>query len=190
MKLLSALLRIICGVNSIVGKSVSWLSLGIVVTCFTVVVLRYLFSISFIWMQDLYVWLNGAMFTGVAAYALFRDDHVRVDIFYGEASKKKKAIADMIGVVVFLLPFMWVVLAYSMTFVSRSWKYMEASANVGGMPGLFVLKSFIILFAVLVALQGVAMLIRSLFVLVGREDLLPANYSYEAAEKHTPEEAV
>ena len=52
--------------------------LGIVLLCFTVVVQRYVFAISHVWMQDLYIWLNGAMFTAVAGFALLRDDHVRV----------------------------------------------------------------------------------------------------------------
>lgn len=186
MKLLSALLRIICGVNAIIGKTFSWFSLGIVVVCFAVVVLRYVFALSFVWMQDLYVWLNGAMFTAVAAYALFNDEHVRVDIFYSKMSLKKRALADFVGAVVFLLPFTWIVWTYAFPFVMRSWKYLEPSANYGGMPGLFVLKSFILLFAGLIALQGLAMAIRSLMILGGREDLIPDTYKYETkSEEHS-----
>ena len=86
------------------------------------------------------------MFTGVAGFALLRDDHVRVDIFYRPASIRWKAIADLIGVVLFLLPFMIVVFIYALPYVERSWRLYEGSANVGGMPGLFVLKSFILVF--------------------------------------------
>ncbi|MCD8512755.1 MAG: hypothetical protein LRY63_04730 [Nitrincola sp.] len=59
MKLLSLLIRFICRINIILGHFFSWFSLGIVLVCFTVVVLRYFFSTGFVWMQDLYVWLNG-----------------------------------------------------------------------------------------------------------------------------------
>lgn len=183
LRILAALMRLINGLNKIIGKSFSWLSLGVVLVCFSVVVERYLFGNTRLWAQDLYVWLNGAMFTAVASYALFRGDHVRVDIFYRAASMRRKAIADLVGVVAFLLPFMYVVYEYCLPFVRRSWRLFEHSANVGGMPGLFILKSFILVFALLVALQGIAMAIRSVLVLADRKDLIPADYQYET---HAP----
>jgi len=180
LAMLAALMNVINSINKIIGKVFSWLSLGIVLVCFWVVVERYAFGSTRLWAQDLYVWLNGAMFTAVAAFALFRGDHVRVDIFYRGASDRGKAIADLVGVLVFLLPFMYVVYAFSLTFVQRSWRLYEASANVGGMPGLFVLKSFILVFTLLIGLQGISMLIRSILVLRHRDDLIPPDYRYEA----------
>lgn len=177
---LAGLMRLINGINKVVGKVFSWLALGIVLVCFWVVFERYVLGTTKLWAQDLYVWLNGAMFTAVAAFALFRGDHVRVDIFYRPASTRFKAIADLIGVCIFLLPFMAVVYIYGMPFVQRSWRLLENSANVGGMPGLYILKSFIIVFAVLVTLQGLAMAIRSLLVLGNREDLIPVDFKYNA----------
>ena len=73
MRFLAAIARVICAVNLVIGNLFSWLALGIVLVCFTVVVQRYVFAISFVWMQDLYIWLNGAMFTAVAGFALLRD---------------------------------------------------------------------------------------------------------------------
>ncbi|OCW57379.1 TRAP transporter small permease subunit [Hoeflea olei] len=178
MRFLAWVASLICAVNLLIGRSFSWLALAIVVVCFTVVVQRYLFSVSHLWMQDLYVWLNGAMFMAVAGFALLRDDHVRVDIFYRPAGIRTRAIADLIGVVLFLLPFTWVVYTYSLPFVIRSWGYREASANVGGMPGLYILKSFILAFAALIALQGIAMAIRSVLVLSGNSELVPESIRY------------
>ncbi|MBS3847122.1 TRAP transporter small permease subunit [Devosia sp. J2-20] len=178
MQLLAWIVRGISTINRVAGETLSWLALACVLVCFTVVVQRYVFSTSVLWMQDLYVWLSGAMFTGVAGFALLRDDHVRVDIFYRPASTRWKAIADLFGVVVFLLPFIYVVLTYGWPAIARSWSYQEASGNVGGMPGLFVLKSFIIVFAVLVGLQGIAMACRAILVLTGQQDLLPAHLRY------------
>ena len=191
MNILGRIAAIICAINTVVGTILSWLSVGIVLVCFTVVVQRYVFAVSHVWMQDLYIWLNGAMFTGVAGFALLRDNHVRVDIFYRPAAPKKKAVIDLIGVVLFLLPSMYVVWIYALPFVQRSWRYGEGSANVGGMPGLFVLKTFILAFAVLIALQGVAMILRSILMLSGREDLVPARLRYGRGEDPThPTEAV
>lgn len=180
VRALALIVRLISGLNALVGNVFSWLSLAIVVVCFTVVVQRYVFSTSFVWMQDLYVWLNGAMFTAVAGFALLRNDHVRVDIFYRPATKRRKAMVDLLGVFLFLLPFTYVVANYSWTFVARSWRLYESSANVGGMPGLFILKSFIIGFAALLALQGLAMAARAVLVLADREDLLPPHLRYES----------
>lgn len=179
MRFLAMIVRAISGVNAFFGHAFSWLSLGIVGVCFSVVVLRYVFATSFVWLQDFYIWLNGAMFTAVAGFALMRGDHVRVDIFYRPAKRKTKALVDLGGALFFLLPFCAVVYAYSMPFVIRAWGYHEASANVGGMPGLFILKSFIILFVALLGLQGIAMICKSVLVLAGRDDLLPPDQRYE-----------
>lgn len=175
----AAIMRAINGFNRSIGQIFSWLSLAMVLVCFAVVVERYVFSSTRLWMQDLYVWLNGAMFTAVAAFALYRNEHVRVDIFYRPASPRRKAIADLVGVCVFLLPFLYVTYSVALPFVTRSWKLFEGSANVGGMPGLFILKTFLLIFAVTMALQGVSMAIRSILVLRGRDDLIPADYAYE-----------
>jgi TRAP-type mannitol/chloroaromatic compound transport system permease small subunit len=182
VRVLADFVRAVSAVNRWVGLVLSWLSLAVVIVCFTVVVQRYLFHTSFVWMQDLYVWLSGAMFTGVAGFAFLRDDHVRVDIFYRPWSIRRKAIADLVGVVIFLLPFVTVIGTYSWTFVARSWHLHEGSANVGGMPGLFVLKTFILIFCALVGLQGLAWAARSILVLRGVEDLLPPKLRYPTAE--------
>jgi TRAP-type mannitol/chloroaromatic compound transport system permease small subunit len=185
LQLLVLFIRAVSGLNRIVGMTLSWLALATVLVCFTVVVQRYAFRTSFVWMQDLYVWLSGAMFTGVAGFALLRDDHVRVDIFYRPLSVRGKAIADLIGVSVFLLPFVGVVATYGWEFVARSWRLQEASANFGGMPGLFILKSFILVFCALVGLQGLAWAARSILVLAGREELLPERLRYRREEQTT-----
>ena len=179
MQSLAFVMRAINGLNRLVGSVFSWVALAIVAVCFWVVVERYVFQNTRLWMQDLYPWLNGVMCMAVAGFALYRNDHVRVDIYYRTASNRRKALLDLIGVAIFLLPFAWVVWTYSFTFVERSWGLREGSANPGGMPGLFVLKSFILVFAALIALQGVAMAIRSVLILRGRDDLVPDDYRYK-----------
>lgn len=179
MTALATVMTAINALNRWVGNIFMWLSVAIVVVCFWVVVERYVFSTTRLWMQDLYPWLNGVMFTAVAGYGLYRNDHVRVDIFFRPASTLRKAWMDLAGVCVFLMPFAAVVWIYSYTFVMRSVGLLEASANPGGMPGLFVLKSFILIFAALIGLQGVAMAIRSILIIAGREELVPADFRYQ-----------
>lgn len=67
MAYLAILMRVINRINIIVGHTFSWLAVGIFAVCFWVVIERYFFGNTRLWMQDLYVWMNGAMFTAVAA---------------------------------------------------------------------------------------------------------------------------
>lgn len=188
LEFMAFIMRTINALNREMGRVFSWLALAIVMVCFAVVVERYLFNNTRLWAQDLYVWLNGFMFTAVAGFALLRDDHVRVDIFYRPGTIRHKAICDAIGVLLFLFPFMFVVIYYGLPFVQRSWRILENSANIGGMPGLYVLKTFILVFGVLMILQGIAMLIRSILVLKNRDDLIPANYRYLTQAQATGKE--
>lgn len=91
MRALAHYVSFISAINGLIGRLFSWLSLAIVLVCFTVVIQRYLFSTTQIWMQDLYVWLSGALFMAMSAPALASDQHVRVDIFYRRASLRQKA---------------------------------------------------------------------------------------------------
>ncbi|MDO4904116.1 MAG: TRAP transporter small permease subunit [Lautropia sp.] len=179
MRAVALYVTLVSAVTGVIGRLLSWLSLGIVLVCFTVVVLRYWFNTSFIWLQDLYVWLSGAMFMGVSAYALMRDDHVRVDIFYRRASLRSKAWLDLFGVLVCLLPFCFLIWTYAWPYVVRSWRLTEGSPNAGGLEGFFILKGFILLFVIMTALQGLAMAGRSLLVLGGRQNLLPEHLRYK-----------
>jgi TRAP-type mannitol/chloroaromatic compound transport system permease small subunit len=178
MKSLAFAVRLCCLLNRFLGQVFSWLTLGIVLVCFTVVVMRYVFSTGSVLMQDLYVWMNGVMFMGIAGFTLLKEGHVRVDLFYRTASFKRKAISDLIGCLVFLFPFVISISLYAFPYVARSWQFMEGSANYGGMPGLYVVKSFIIVFAVVVGIQALAMMGRSILVLANRMDLVPEDYRY------------
>lgn len=179
MTVLASIMNLINLINRVIGNIFIWLSVGIVVVCFWVVVERYAFGNTRLWMQDLYPWMNGVMFTAVAGYALYRNDHVRVDIFFRPASAIRKAWLDLLGVFLFLLPFTYTVWVSSFIFVERSVGLREASSNPGGMPGLYVLKAFILVFAVVIAIQGISMAIRSILVIAGREELIPPEYSYD-----------
>jgi TRAP-type mannitol/chloroaromatic compound transport system permease small subunit len=177
--------RAVSALNHFIGQVFAWLALAVVVVCFVVVVERYAFRVTHLWLQDLYVWLSGVMFTAVAGYAMLRDDHVRVDILYRAWGIRGRAIADLVGVVVFLVPFITIVLLYALPYVSRSWRLFEGSQNVGGMPGLFILKTFVIVFCVAIGLQGIAWICRSVLVLAGQENLLPERLRY-VRDEHQP----
>jgi TRAP-type mannitol/chloroaromatic compound transport system permease small subunit len=181
MQGIAVAVRAICAFNGVLGWLFSLFALGIVIVCFAVVVMRYVFNVGSVPLQDLYVWLNGTMFMGIAGYTLMKDGHVRVDIFYRDARPRTKALVDLVGCALFVAPFLGVIAYYGYPYVARSWALGEGSANVGGLPGLFVLKSFLLVFVLVVGLQAVAMALRSVLILRGREDLVPAAFRYPAA---------
>lgn len=152
------------------GRLVSWLTLAMVAMTGVVVVMRYAFDAGFIWMQESVVWMHAAVFMLGAAYTLFYEDHVRVDIFYRKMSDRGRAAVDFAGTILFLLPVCaW--LAWSAwDFAAVSWSLHETSREPGGLPypAIPLLKSCLLAMPVLLALQGVSMLLRALRILRGR----------------------
>lgn len=171
MKFLAGFVRTIDNLNELVGRGVSWLTLVMMLITFSVVVLRYVFSLGWVWMQESYVWLHGIVFMLGAGYTLLHNGHVRVDIFYRPASERLKAWVDLFGVCVLLLPLVMVTLIYSWDYVIKSWAGLEESREAGGMPGLFFLKSIIWCFCVLVGLQALSLAGRCVLVLSGKGDV-------------------
>lgn len=155
--------------SKLVGKAVSWLTLFMVLVTFVVVVMRYVFDAGLIWLQESVVWMHAVVFMLGAAYTLQQEEHVRVDIFYREMSANRKAWVDGIGVVVFLLPLCFFFAWKSYDFVAISWTLKEASRESGGLPYplLPILKTIIVITPVLLALQGIALLMRSIRTLRG-----------------------
>lgn len=157
-------------ISTLVGRATSWLTLAMVVVMFVVVVMRYAFDFGFIWLQESVTWMHAVVFMLGAAYTLHDEEHVRVDVFYGAASDKRKAWVNLLGVLVFLLP-LCVFLAYeAWDFVTASWSIRESSRESGGLPYPFlpILKTTLLLMPLMVALQGVSMLLRSLATIRGR----------------------
>jgi len=134
---------------------------------------RYVFSIGSICLQELYVWQHALVFLLGAGYTLMHGGHVRVDIFYARMTPRRRAWIDLFGTVFFLAPWLFVLVWFGWPFLARSWSLFEASGQAGGCQGYFIMKSAIVLFAALVAIQGVALFCRSVLVLGGRLDYAP-----------------
>ncbi len=154
--------------NRTIGRAAAWLCLVVVAIQFAVVVLRYLFGIGSIWLQESIIYSHAAMFLLVAAWTLKNDGHVRVDIFYTSASPRTKAIVDLCGALLLLIPFAVAILWFSLPYVARSWATMEGSREASGLPLVFVLKTLIPVFAAMLILQGLAQAMRAWSVLSGR----------------------
>ena len=149
-----------------IGRAVIWLSLAVVLVQFAVVVLRYAFGVGSIWLSESVIYGHAAMFMLAAAWTLQENGHVRVDVFYSDASSRTKALVDLLGALLLLLPFMAVIIWFALPYVARSWTILERSREVSGLPFVYLLKTLIPLFALLMALQGIAQAIRAALVLM------------------------
>ena len=158
MKNLSAFLNI---VNRYAGYLCAFLVVLMVVNVFLVVILRYLFGISFIWMQETYVWMHAYIFMVGAGFTYLNDDHVRIDIIYRSSSKLYKAIVDLVGNIFLLLPFLYIIWSYSFPFVLKSWQMNEVSREAGGLTMIYLLKLAILIFAFLLFIQVVSKIINN-----------------------------
>jgi TRAP-type mannitol/chloroaromatic compound transport system permease small subunit len=145
-----------------IGRSVAWLALVIVLLQFALVVARYLFGLGSIWVSEAVIYSHATLFLLAAAWTLRAGGHVRVDVFYAEASARTKAVVDLAGSVLLLLPFALALVWLSAPYAARSWAILERSQEASGLPLVFALKTLIPLFALLMALQGVAQAIRAL----------------------------
>jgi TRAP-type mannitol/chloroaromatic compound transport system permease small subunit len=182
VKLLVTFVRSVDALNEVIGRAVSWLTLAMVLITFTVVMLRYVFAIGFVWLQESYVWLHGVVFMVGAGYTLLHNGHVRVDVIYRPASLRYKAVIDLLGSLLLLLPVMVLVFDVSYGYVIDSWIRLEQSREAGGLPGLFLLKSVLLVFTVLLGLQGLSLMAHSLLVLAGHEEFALRGDDDEEAE--------
>jgi TRAP-type mannitol/chloroaromatic compound transport system permease small subunit len=147
--------------NGAVGRAAAWLCLFVVLVQFGVVVLRYAFGIGSIWLTESIIYGHAALIMLAAAWTLREGGHVRVDIFYADAGPRTKAWIDLLGALLLLLPFMLALAWLAMPYVARSWAIFERSRETSGIPAVFLLKTLIPLFALMLAMQGVSQAIRA-----------------------------
>ena len=143
------------------GRSVSWLTLFMVIITFIVVVLRYAFDIGWIALQESVTYLHAMVFLIGASWAMQQEAHVRVDIFYSRMSQKHKALVDLIGSVLMLLPVMLFITWVSWEYVIDSWDVLEGSREAGGLPAVFLLKTLILIMSAMLIMQGLVQIMRS-----------------------------
>lgn len=160
---------LIDGVNHRIGRTAAWLALAMVLVQFTVVVMRYVFGVGSIMMQEAIIYMHGVLFMMAAADTLLQDEHVRVDIFYATASAERQALVNMLGCAFLVLPFCILSVSVSIDYVAISWSVREGSRETSGIPAIYLLKSVILVFAVQMGLQAVSGIIKNALTLAGRE---------------------
>ena len=133
---MQALLRIsaaIDHVNTWIGRAVAWLGLIAVIVCTGNATARYAFNVGSNAWLELQWYLNSAVFLLVAAYALKRNEHVRIDVIAGKLSLRAQAWIDIFGSIFMLLPAVTIIAWYSWPSLVSSWQIQEYSSDPGGL---------------------------------------------------------
>ena len=163
---LSSLIHIIDRINTAIGKATSWLSVVLVLVIITDVFLRYAFSITSAASFELEWHLFAAIFLLSAGWTLKQDRHVRVDVFYQNFSERRKAMVNLAGTLLLLIPFCIVGFWESLPFVEQSYQLNETSPDPGGLPARWIIKSAIPAGFLLLVIQGISELLRSLKIIL------------------------
>ena len=160
--------RLANGVADITGNLLAPMTYLMMLLTVVVVVARYWFNMGLVPVTETIIYLHASVFLLGIGYTLRAGAHVRVDIIYQRLSAKGQAAIDLLGALVFLLPMTGFILFSSIDYVGLSWRLQEGSAEPGGLPGVYLLKSLMPLMAILLGLQGLAEIARSLLTLFGQ----------------------
>ncbi|MCB0405808.1 MAG: TRAP transporter small permease subunit [Bdellovibrionales bacterium] len=147
-------------VNDRLASAMGWGLLAMVVVTFLIVCLRYILNVGWVWLQEIVLYTHAAVFLLSMASVLRKDGHVRVDVFYRGLLQRRKDQVDGLGAFLLLIPTCAVILYTSIPYVLDSWRVFEGSKDGGGLEAVFLLKSLIPLFALLLLMQGLRMGLR------------------------------
>lgn len=182
MAIILGISRVIDAITGAVGRGVFWVSLIMVLVGAFNVVTRYAFGpIADLFGNDVAQALSGNRYLSIqtfafdlvfmlgASYVLIKDGHVRVDIVYSRFGPRARAIIDIVGAALFLIPFALMGLRFSQSYVSRSWSIFEASADPGGIP-VFLFKGLIPVMLVMLLVQAISEILKNSAFLAGAEN--------------------
>ena len=134
-------------INSL-GKFTSLMIPTMTLLMIVIIVARYFFGIGLTGLQELVMYIHALVFLGCAGYVHFKDEHVRVDIFYRESSSKYKKNVNFFLNLFFLLPVCFVIGYFSIELINMAWRIKEVSTEAGGLDYVYIQKTLIILFPI------------------------------------------
>ncbi len=162
MKFLNSYVGFVNKINSAVGKYTSWLTTALVLVVVFDVIVRYVFNESSVAIQELEWHLFAILFLMGAAITLQNDDHVRVDLFYSKFNAKRKAWLNILGTIIFLIPFTLLIIYASQNYALNSFALNESSPDPGGLPARYILKAVIPSSFMFLLLEGISLLFKSI----------------------------
>ena len=146
--------------NTFFGGFAAIVSLLLAFLVFYDATMRYLFHEGSVALQELEWHFFDLTFLLSAGYALKHDKHVRVDIFYERYSPGAKATINVLDALLLIIPFAAIIAYFGFDFALQSFMQHEGSSDHGGLPDRWIIKSAIVLFALLLALQAVSEIIK------------------------------
>ncbi|SFF40416.1 TRAP transporter small permease subunit [Thermoflexibacter ruber] len=165
LKFLSYSAKQIDALNERIGRITAWLTTLLVLLFCYDVLMRYVFNATNVAIFELEWHLFAIIFLVGAGYTLKHDRHVRVDVLYAKFPPKKKAYINLLGCLLFLLPFCFIIFKGAIPYIQLSWRIGEGSSDAGGLPYRFVIKSFMFLGFALLSLQAISMAFKSLLII-------------------------
>ena len=157
--------------TDLLGRSISWMTVVMVIMVLIVVFTRYFLQVGSIALQESVTYFHAVVFLLGISYTLKQDGHVRVDIFYRKFSSRRKALINFFGGIFFLMPVSGLILYSSWDYVWASWAIGETSAENNGLPFVYLLKTLMILMPITLILQGIAEVVQSLLIIIEKPDL-------------------
>ena len=182
MRAISTLIKVIDRFTEVTGRAVSWLTILMVGLVVAVVVMRYFLDTGSIALQELVTYLHATVFMLGIAFTLKRGGHVRVDIFYRQFTAQKKALVDLLGGLLFLIPVAGLVFVASWDYVMASWAIAETSAENSGLPYIYLLKTLMLLMPIALLLQGIAEVLKSALTLTGLTHSDESSFESDSSE--------
>lgn len=170
MGILSSLVSAIDGFTEATGRFISWLTVLMVGLVVVVVVMRYFLELGSIALQESVTYIHAMVFMLGLAFTLKRGGHVRVDIFYRQFGARRKALVNLVGGLLFLMPVTVLIFVSSWDYVLSSWAFGETSSESNGLPFVYLLKTLMLIMPVTLLLQGIAEILKSVLVIRGTAD--------------------
>ncbi len=169
-------------VTEAIGKSVGWLILVAILVSAANAIIRKTMNVSSNAWLELQWYLFGAAFLLASANTLKQNEHIRIDILYGGLSRRTQHWIDLLGHMLFLMPFVILMDVYFVPWVALSYTSGEMSTNAGGLI-LWPAKALLLIGFLLLTLQGVSEIIKKIAIMRGKmDDPTPFISAHEAAE--------
>lgn len=158
---MNAVAQAIDALNEAFGRLIAPLIAIITLIVLFDIISRFVFGRPSDWAFDITKMLFGAHFMLMAAYGLRHHVHVEVDVLKRLLSRKKQALLELMGYVVFFVPFIWMLLKYGWLFFERAFSRGETTYGMMSIP-VYPIKGVIVLAAVLLLLQAIAIVLRAI----------------------------
>jgi len=169
------------GIVRKVAETTAWFNVLLIGVILLQVVMRYGFNHGLVPLEELMWHLFAIAFMFGMAYSITNDSHIRVDIVHMNLPRRAQHILEILGILLLLFPFLWILFDHSIGWAYEAWRVGEASANPTGLPYRWIIKSVVPLTAVLMFIAALARLIQEILLLLhyGKEpeELYPGRVS-------------